>query len=236
MTVPTWGKWLLGCGGFVLLVVVVLLSIFVSKVAGAERTWTSSATIEIAAPLEEVRARIESPRRWAEWSAWVRDTDEGVVREFSGPDAGEGAQLRWSGREQVNFRIGIRPTIESGSNLKSTSKAGSGVLRIVSSSADRIEVETVFYDHAVFAQCAAPGRGASKFQFSRPGMDMPLRGVIRLSQRGGWTDVAWEETGDFGEGFAAGLLALSVRTMAREHHEELLKSSLRGLQSAAEGR
>ncbi|MEZ5097906.1 MAG: SRPBCC family protein [Nocardioides sp.] len=75
----------------------------------------------IAADPARVHALIDDFHAWRQWSPW-EDVDPAMQREYSGPDAGEGAGYAWQGNR----------------------KAGSGSMEITSSRADRITIDLRF--------------------------------------------------------------------------------------------
>lgn len=231
MATQAWARWAIGCCGVVVLGGTGLVLFAVAKVASVDRTWESTASIEIAAPADAIRPLLESPRRWSEWSAWARDSATNVRREYSGPDGGAGAQMRWSSVGVAKREVVAQPA--GGTELDSED-VGAGVLRIVDSTPERVTVETAFRDRAVFASRSVDGRRSGVLSLEAAGLELRLRGEIELDPRSDATVVTWRETGDFGAGFFAGVLALTVRAIAGAGHDELLESSLARLKRAVE--
>lgn len=75
----------------------------------------------IAADPARVHALIDDFHAWQQWSPW-EDIDPAMQREFTGPDAGEGAGYAWQGNR----------------------KAGVGSMEITASRADRIAIDLRF--------------------------------------------------------------------------------------------
>jgi len=61
-------------------------------------------TVAIYAPAEAIFPYINDYRRFNEWSPWA-DRDPDAVYEFSGPSAGVGARMSWSGNDQVGVGV-----------------------------------------------------------------------------------------------------------------------------------
>lgn len=54
----------------------------------------------IAAPADEVYARIVDLHRWREWSPW-ENVDPELNRDYSGPQSGVGARYAWMGNKKA---------------------------------------------------------------------------------------------------------------------------------------
>lgn len=221
-----WKKVALGCG--VVAVLAVAIGAFVAWrwVASVERTVRSSAEVEIAATPDEIRPFVEDLARWHEWSAWRRDVDADVRREFSKPSSGAGATLRWRPPGEVMIRVvgGAKSTL-------ATPAAGQGTLRIVTSAPAEIAVETTHTRALVLA--GVDGFALNLTSFDR---DFVVPGRFQLEASGAKTRVRWSEEIDFGQGFAGGMLASSMGEFARETHEEILVKSLERLKTVVESR
>lgn len=63
-------------------------------------TFTVSRSADIAAPADRIFAIINDFRRWPEWSPWQK-LDPDMKQTQSGPPAGVGATVEWSGNRMV---------------------------------------------------------------------------------------------------------------------------------------
>ena len=78
-------------------------------------------TTSIAADLTTVRTLINSLREWELWSPW-QHLDPDMTQTYSGPDAGVGSAMEWSGNK----------------------KAGQGRMEIVGSTSDHVDIALSF--------------------------------------------------------------------------------------------
>lgn len=63
-------------------------------------TYVVERSTQINAPLAEVRERLVDFRRWQAWSPW-EDIDPTMTRNYSGAEAGEGAEYSWKGNRKA---------------------------------------------------------------------------------------------------------------------------------------
>lgn len=221
-----WKKVALGCGGVAVLAVALGAFVAWRWIASVERTVRSSAEVEIVATPDEIRPFVEDLARWHEWSAWRRDVDADVLREFSKPSSGAGATLRWRPAGEVLIRV-----VGGGRSTLAAPAAGEGTLRIVTSAPAEIAIETRHTQALVLA--GVEGLALNLTSFDR---DFVVPGRFQLEASGTKTRVRWSEEIDFGQGFAGGMLASSMGEFARTTHAELLSKSLERLRTAVESR
>lgn len=219
----SWAKWCLG--GCLLAAVLGALGagLLWSWISSQPRQWECSATLEIAAPPEEIRPLLEDLRRWGEWSAWVRDTDPSVHREFDGAERGTGAGvLLLRSRSPGAYAIGR--------------------VEIVSAGPDGIELVTRHYGALVFAwrrrtiEPHGSSSAARSVRFSDFDHDYEVPGSIRLERTPEGTRVTWRESVDLGDSLIARFSAAGKAQHARPVHEEALRLSLEGLRKRLERR
>jgi len=67
-------------------------------------------TISLSAPVSRVFVQVNNLRNWDAWSPWAK-LDPNSKIEFTGPDDGIGANMRWSGNNKVG--VGGMTIIES---------------------------------------------------------------------------------------------------------------------------
>jgi hypothetical protein len=231
MKIPTWGKWLLGL--FAVLVVVATASCLYlfQRVSNAPRAWTAEASVQIAAPASEVEPLIANLERWKEWSSWRRDSDAEVRREIESlPDGAQ--RLTWGNVPMFQVTLGASPPIQPGTPKDSV---GHGDLTLRAQAPGRYRVETRFKDRLAIAHRTPDGGGASAFTLDSLGSVFPLDGQLSVEAGAdGGTTVTWREEGNFGEGFAVGMLALAAHEYVAEQHLSALRSSLERLKQVAE--
>jgi hypothetical protein len=225
-------KWLLGCGVALVLGALAIFAVLYIAVARIPRTSKAEASIEIAAPAEAIRARLENLETWSEWSGWKRDVDPEVMRTFHAPEGGAGASMRWTPPEEITISFAIPP--KRVSTQLPNEDLGSGALSIVSSSADRVELSTLFENGLVIAGAARDGSGGPTVHAQTPGSNYTLRSLVRLESTPGGTRVTWTDELDLGEGFTRGMLALFLGPASESVHREILADSLQGLKAAVE--
>jgi len=63
-------------------------------------TYRVERSITIAAPIDDVFARIADFHRWTDWSPW-EGLDQNMQRRYEGVDAGVGAIYEWEGSRKV---------------------------------------------------------------------------------------------------------------------------------------
>lgn len=82
--------------------ITVLAALAVAAYASATKpnTFTISRSATIAAPAEKIFAIVNDFRRWPEWSPW-QHMDPDMKQTMSGPPAGVGAVVEWSGNKMV---------------------------------------------------------------------------------------------------------------------------------------
>lgn len=227
---PTWAKWLLGCGCAAFLVAALVAVGVVMFVSSRPRAWHVEPSVEIAASPAEILPLLADLRRWPEWSAWSRDVDEGVEREFSGAQSGAGSVLTWSPPLAVGVRAGgLEIEYDSDSSLD----VGSGTVEILAVAGDGVTLRTTHVDGLVFAQTTTSGAGSStsRFKLSELGRSFVISGAIRLEASATGTRVTWSEDGDFGDGVLQAFLAAGALEMVRVGHSEVLAASLARLKS-----
>lgn len=89
--------WLTVMVGFAGLVVLGNLAAFLYATSLPE-SWEVTESVKIDAPPAAVRPLVATPGRWPDWSAFSTARDATLLTTTAGPDAGEGAQLRWTGK------------------------------------------------------------------------------------------------------------------------------------------
>ncbi len=225
-------KWLLGCGFALVLGAIAFFVVLYIAVARVPRTSEVEASIEIAAPAEAIRARIEKLESWSEWSGWKRDVDPGVVRTFRESGGGAGATLRWETPKAVKIEVGLPRN--SVSNVPDEDDLGQGEVKLVSSAADRVEFTTLFEDGLVIAGAARHGSGGVSVRIQTPGSDYTIRSLVRLDPTPAGTRVTWTDELDLGDGFTRGMLAMFLGPASQMVHREILTDSLQGLKTAVE--
>lgn len=83
--------------GLAAVAAVVALAVFV---ATRPDTFRVERSIVIAAPADAVFPHVNALRRWEAWSPWQK-LDPNATAAFEGPEAGEGAVMRWEGNRDV---------------------------------------------------------------------------------------------------------------------------------------
>ena len=84
----------------ILIGLAVLIALLVLLVATRPSTFRVERFITIAAPAENVFARVNDLRAWGAWSPWeAKDPD--MRRTYGGPPAGVGATYAWAGDKNV---------------------------------------------------------------------------------------------------------------------------------------
>ena len=230
---PTWAKWLLGCGCAAGLLGALALGGFLVFANSRPRAWHVERALEIAAPPEEVAALVVDLHRWSEWSAWTRDVDAEVTRTFSGPASGTGATVSWSAEPALEIGAGaVRVRVAS----HDQAKAGNGVLEIVAVEGTNVTLRTTFIDGLVFASSHTDGSGSSSSitNIQTPGENVLVSGSIRIDASGSGSRVVWIEDGSLAEGVTQGLVAMAAIPMISAAHDKLVLASLEGLKARAE--
>ncbi len=92
---------LFGPGTFVLGGGAALMGLFLLVGFLLPGSWEASASATLDAPPDAVRARLDSPEGWSDWTTWPDSTTR------SGPARGAGATLAWSSSElgSGSFRV-----------------------------------------------------------------------------------------------------------------------------------
>jgi len=111
-----------------------------------------------------------------------------------------------------------------------------GTLVIRAARPDAIEVQTVFEDRLVFSRTRSGASLMSSVTLDSPGTEFVVLGTIHLEEMGGGTRVTWIEEVDIGQGFSAGMFALTLGGKARSLHQAILAESLQNLQRLLERR
>lgn len=231
---PSWAKWMMGCGCAAALLVAIAVGGCTYWVAKRPRTWHVEQAIEISAAPDEIRPLLEDLARWPEWSAWTRDVHSQVARTYEGASAGSGAVMRWE--QPAEVELGGGPVSVRTSSASMDAAAGRGSLEIVSADADELTLRTTYEDGLVFAltRVDASGSSSQTTRIDEAGQRIVIPGSIRIESRGAVTRVVWSEEGDLGEGLVQGFVAVSALPMIRAAHEELLRASLDGLKRRVE--
>ncbi len=84
----------------ILIGVVIVIGLLALLVASRPSTFHVERSITIAAPAEEVFARVNDLKAWGAWSPWEKK-DPDMTRSFTGPPAGAGATYAWAGDKNV---------------------------------------------------------------------------------------------------------------------------------------
>ena len=84
----------------ILIAVVVVIGLLVIFVATRPSTFHVERSITIAAPADEVFARVNDLKAWRDWSPWEKK-DPDMNRSFTGPESGTGAAYAWAGDKNV---------------------------------------------------------------------------------------------------------------------------------------
>jgi hypothetical protein len=90
--------------------VIALAIVFFGGAYLLPRTVTVTRSIEVAAPPAKVFAIVNSFKRFNEWSPWA-GRDPNAKYEVTGPDAGVGSKMSWTGNREVG--TGTQEIIES---------------------------------------------------------------------------------------------------------------------------
>lgn len=91
----------------VLLVVVGLVALVAVVGLFLPSKWRIERTVSIAAESETVRAYLDTPRQWADWSPWNQARYPDMVVDYEGPERGVGAAWRWQGKSSGTGRLEI---------------------------------------------------------------------------------------------------------------------------------
>jgi hypothetical protein len=225
-------KWLIGCGAALVLGAIAIFAVLYIAVARVPRTSKAEASIEIAAPAEAIRARIENLETWSEWSGWKRDVDSEVVRTFGEHEGRPGATVRWSTPKAVRIEVGLPRN--SVSSVPDKDDLGQGEVKLVSSAADRVELHTLFEDGLVIAGADRDKSGVAAVRMQTPGSHYTIRSLVRLEATSGGTRVTWTDELDLGDGFTRGMLATFLGPASQMVHREILADSLQGLKVVVE--
>lgn len=231
MKLPTWAKWLLGL--FAVLVVIAIVSgvYLFQKVSNAPRTWNVEANVQISAPAMDVEPLVASLERWKEWSAWRRDFEPDVRRSLETlPDGVQ--RLAWGEVPSLQITLGGGPVVKPGVPKDSI---GHGDLTLQAQAPGRYRLETRMKDRFAVAYVDPSGANASAFTIDSPGHVFTADGELTVEAGAeGGTKVTWRESGNFGEGFTLGLVALAAHEFVADQHVAALRSSLERLKQLAE--
>lgn len=94
----------------ILLVIVAAVALFAAYVALLAPDVYFERTVTVAAPAPVVFEQVNDFHKWENWSPWAK-LDPNSKAEFSGPPAGEGTVMKWSGNEKVG--VGTMTLTES---------------------------------------------------------------------------------------------------------------------------
>jgi hypothetical protein len=86
--------------GLAALVVVVALAGVAGYAASQPSTLRVTRSRNLAAAPDVVFSHVSNFHKWSDWSPWDK-LDPNMTQEFSGPEAGTGAQYDWSGNSEV---------------------------------------------------------------------------------------------------------------------------------------
>lgn len=84
----------------ILLGIIAIVAIFSVYVALQPSTFKVERSTIIVAPAAQAFAEVNDFHKWEAWSPWAK-LDPAAKMTFEGPEAGEGAVLRWAGNEKV---------------------------------------------------------------------------------------------------------------------------------------
>ncbi len=84
----------------ILYVIVALVGVLVAVGFVLPRHVHVERSVSIARPAGEMFPRVNSLRKFNDWSPWV-DIDPAAVITFSGPDSGVGASMHWAGNRKI---------------------------------------------------------------------------------------------------------------------------------------
>lgn len=233
-------KWLLVLASVGLVVVGLGAWWFAHKVSNQPRAWRSEAVVDLVAPPALVFEEIVDFQRWQQWSGWSRDVEPEVRRSYAGVPKGTGMILVWdAGTVDPKVIVGGPVRISFQENPDGLANiVGKGTVRIVSADPTRgVELETVYEKALWLAGSTKVGASVvkrSSLRCERNGADFVTQSHITLEPTPTGTRVRWVEEGTFGEGFAAGTLAMAMRGMVEERNTEILSSSLEGLKMHVE--
>ena len=84
----------------ILIAAAVIVVLFVIFVAMRPSDFRITRTARISAPAGVVFANVNDLHKWEAWSPWAK-MDPNAKSTFSGPDAGPGATMAWSGNNKI---------------------------------------------------------------------------------------------------------------------------------------
>jgi uncharacterized protein YndB with AHSA1/START domain len=84
----------------ILFCVITIIALFAGYVALLAPDVYFERRVTIAAPAPAVFEQVNDFRKWEAWSPWAK-LDPDSKAEFSGPPAGEGTVMKWSGNDKV---------------------------------------------------------------------------------------------------------------------------------------
>jgi hypothetical protein len=231
MKLPTWAKWLLGL--FAVLVVIAIASgvYLFQKVSNAPRTWNAETSVQVSAPATDVEPLVASFERWNEWSAWRRDFEPDVKRGIESlPDGAQ--RLTWGDVPAFHITLGGGPVVKPGVPKDSI---GHGNLTLRAEAPGRYRLETRMKDRFAVAYRDPSGASGSAFTIDSPGHVFVIEGELTVEAGAdGGTKVTWRESGNFGEGFTLGMVALAAHEFVADQHLAALRSSLERLKQVVE--
>ena len=233
-------KWMLGCLIFVLIAAGAGAWWFVNRVSHQPRSWRAEAVVELSAPPNAVFDEIADLKRWPQWSGWTRDVESEVERTYSGAPQGAGAVLTW-GASAPNSKLSVggplKVSVEVGPDTLGGT-VGKGTVRIVSADLDKgVELETRYQKALSLSGSKREGASVTKRSSLHTHLndtDFVVTGRITTDSLPTGTRVRWVEEGTFGDGLAAGMLAMAMRDMVEESHTEILSMGLDGLKKRIE--
>lgn len=233
-------KWLLGSLIFVLLAAGVGAWWFLNKVSNQPRTWRAEAVVELSVPPNAVFDEIADLKRWPQWSGWTRDVESAVERIYSGAPQGAGAILTWGAsatKSKLSVGGPIEVSVEVGPDTLGGT-VGKGTVRIVSADLDKgVELETRYQKALCLSGSTREGASVTKrssLRAHRSETDFVVTGRITTDPIPRGTRVRWVEEGTFGDGIAAGMLAMAMRDTVEESHTEILSMCLDSLKKQME--
>ena len=84
----------------ILIALAAIVVIFLIVVALQPADFTVSRSAKVSAPQADVFAQVNDLHKWDAWSPWAR-LDPDAKMSFEGPEAGQGAAMRWAGNDRV---------------------------------------------------------------------------------------------------------------------------------------